>query len=156
MGTSCSPKHKGLHYSPYQVVGTSRLTVFIDSRMADQATTDNTLYLELMTAKDTFFVKPIAQTLSFPRLKDSLTQVNIYYKNWYCEIGGIILQKEYRAFYFPGQAATIVLDTYPFEHPKAKRMLKQQKKRIYYEIRFQDSDQYFITSLTQDKWGPQE
>jgi len=151
MGTSCNSKHKGVHYSQYQVAGTSKLTVFIDSLEADQGTTDNTLYMELMTEKDTFFVKPIGQELSFPKLADSLTQATIYYKDWSCQIRGNTLRDEYRALYFPNQAATIIIDTYPFEHPMAKRWLNQHKERVYYEIRFQKEGRYFLTFMTQDK-----
>jgi len=151
MGTSCNTKQKGTHYSQYEVAGTSKLTVFVDSMLTDQGTTDNAFYMKLMTEKDTFFVKPIEQELSFPKLADSLTQVNIYYKDWYCQIRGNVLLSEYRALYFPGQAATIVIDTYPFEHPMAKRLLKQQKDRIFYEIRFQKEGRFFLTYMIQDR-----
>ncbi|WP_140465854.1 hypothetical protein [Hymenobacter nivis] len=66
MRISCSRKYKGIQYSSYQVAGTSKLTVITDSLVADQGTADNQFYMDLMTKKDTFWVKPIEQKLSFP------------------------------------------------------------------------------------------
>lgn len=151
MVTSCNTTPQDTRHRQYQVAGTSKLTVFIDSLEADPATTDNAFSMELMTAKDTFLVKSIMQELSFPRLADSLTQVKVYYKNWHCQIQGSTLRDEYPAMYFPGQPATILIDTYPFEHPKAKSWLKQQKDRVYYEISFQKDNRFFLTSMIQDK-----
>jgi hypothetical protein len=153
IGTSCDTNPESTQGSHYQVVGTSKLTVFIDSVVADRATIDNVLYMELMTEKDTFLVKPINQELSFPKLEDSLTRVRVYYNDWYFQIQGELLRDEYQALYFPNQDATILIDTYPFEHPTAKSWLKQQKERVYYEIRLQNDGRFFLTSMAQDKWS---
>lgn len=150
--TSCRSRHRGVHYSPMQVAGTSKITLVVDSLPFDPRTAPNPFYLELMTAKDTFLVRPTAEELSFPTLTDSLTQVNLYYQEWSGEIGGIILRHEYRGLYFPDQAATIIVDTYPFEQPKAKRWLKQRKDAVYLEIRLPKDGQFFATTLMQDKW----
>ncbi|MFD2718365.1 hypothetical protein ACFST9_06540 [Hymenobacter monticola] len=150
-GTSCNTKHKGVHYSSMQVIGTSNITVVVDSLPIDSRKTPNPFYMELMTEKDTFLVRPTADELSFPKLTDSLTQVVLYFKDWYGPIQGATLKGEYQFLYFPNQPATIVIDTYPFEHPTAKRWLKQRKDRIYCEIRFPQTGRFFLTSLIQDK-----
>ena len=126
-----------------QVAGTSKITLVFDSLPFDPRTAPNPFYLELMTAKDTFLVRPTAEELSFPTLTDSLTQVNLYYNDWYGPIRGATLRGEYQFLYFPNRPATIVIDTYPYEHPVAKRWLKQQKDRIYCEIRFSQSGRFF-------------
>lgn len=148
---SCDTKSRSRQYSHYEVAGTSKLTVFIDSVVADRRIVDNSLYMELMTKKDTFLVKPINQKLVFPKLEDSLTKVRIYYNDWYCEIMGQPLKYEYSALYFPEENVTIFIDTYPFEHPMAKKWLKQRKDQIYYEIRLQKESRYFLTSMAQDR-----
>ncbi|MEL5995972.1 hypothetical protein [Hymenobacter segetis] len=144
LGTSCNTKHAGTHY----IAGFSNLTVFIDSLVADQATIDNTLHLELMTARDTFLVKPVGQELRFPQLKDSLIQVNIWYQDWYCPIQGEMLREEYPAMYFPGRNATISITTDFAEHPVAKSGEKLQPERVFYRIKFEEEGRFFFAPLT--------
>ena len=103
MASSCRPKHRGVHYSPMQVAGTSTVTLVVDSLPFDPRTAPNPFYLELMTAKDTFLVRPSAEEMSFPQLTDSLTQVNLYYHNWYCQVEGQSLRSAYGAVYFPSR-----------------------------------------------------
>ncbi|QNP54524.1 hypothetical protein H9L05_22705 (plasmid) [Hymenobacter qilianensis] len=148
-GTSCDREPRTTQYSHYKVAGTAKLSVFIDSVVADRGTVDNALYMELMTKTDTFLVKPIDQELSFPQLQDSLTQVNLYYQDWYVKLQGQVVRNEYPALYFPHKEAIITIDTYPFEHRQAQVWLKQKKERVYYEIRFAKEGRFFSTSLAQ-------
>ena len=145
--TSCRPKYRGVHYSPMQVAGTSKITLVVESLPFDPRTAPNPFYLELMTAKDTFLVRPAAEELSFPTLTDSLTQVNLYYNDWYCQVRGRSVRDAYGALYFPNKAATIIIDTHPFGYPGAKRVAG----RLYCQIRVPQAHQWLTTTLTQAK-----
>ena len=149
--TSCGDRNNSPQYSGYEVAGTSQLTVIIDSTLADRSIVDNSLYMELMTSKDTFFVKPINHIISFPKLQDSLTGVYIYYNAAHTYISGEMLQSEYQAIYFPSNDAKIVIDTYPFENPIAKQWLKNRSNQVYYEINFPKTGRRFMTSLVNDE-----
>lgn len=109
--------------------------MIIDADTVGADVTDNVFFMELMTRKKTFVVRPTSQELYFPKLPDSLAAVNVFYKEWATTVTNEALSKAQEVFYYPGDSATIVIDTYPFTEERAKNWRELNKDRVYLEIR---------------------
>jgi hypothetical protein len=134
VGCACQ-KRKGVHYSNYEPAGQGYITMILDSDTVDNASMYNAFFMELMTKKDTFLVRPSERGLIFPKLADSLTAINVFYNDWKFTAAGDVLKYEYELFYFPGDSATIALDAYPFTERHATSRGEPKKKQVFLEMR---------------------
>jgi hypothetical protein len=137
---SCKSKSFDTHYSSYDVEGAAKLSVVIDGKNIDSTKfnngiIDNTFYMELMTAKDTFFIKPINSKLSFPKLHNRLSRAIIYYNDFKLEVYNDVLTDRQDCFYFPNGSATLYLYYYPFTTSITKKEANISQNQIYFEIK---------------------
>lgn len=132
-GSSCEQKRG--RYDNAEPAGTAEIKMIIDADTVEADVTDNVFFMELMTREKTFVVRPTSQELYLPKLPDTLVAVNVFYKEWATTVTDDVLSKTQELFYYPGDSATIVIDTYPFTEERAKNWRELNKDRVYLEIR---------------------
>jgi hypothetical protein len=156
--TSCSGKNHRQYYSNYDPVGKSKIRIVVDNKEVDGAEVYRQFYMDFITREATFLVRPNSELeVQFPKLTDSLIQVNMYYGSHFAlSAAGPFLRNNYTSFYFPNDdTATLSLDFYPFTHqphisvyPKTKLNADSSKNDVHFDLRFKNH--YVYGSVRKD------
>lgn len=143
---SCKRKSNIPTYSSYKPIGNTYLSVSIDSNAAYRDVVDNSFYLELSTAKNTFITKPYDYKISFPLLHDSLNKIAFYYKDFKFIATGNKVSKLKKFFYFPNNdSVSFYISKTPFKEEKSEKGSYYTSKQIFAKIQLDESNVLFAT-----------
>ena len=147
---SCRSKSTVPVYSSYKPIGSTHLSVLIDSTVAYRDVVDNSFYLELSTKKNTFLAKPYNYRIGFPALNDSLSKISFYYKDFKFVATGRNLKRLKKFFYFPtNDSVNLYISKMPFEGKKPEQGNYHTKKQLFTKIRL-DKSNVLLATLSQD------
>ena len=147
---SCKSKSNVPVYSSYKHIGSTHLSVLIDSTVAYRDVVDNSFYLELSTKKNVYLAKPYDYNISFPVLLDSLNRIAFYYKDFKFIATGDNIPRLKRFFYFPKEdSVKLFISKAPFKEGKSELGNYYNKKQLFAKIQF-DKSNTLLATLSQD------